>query len=205
MLLRLPSVYGAYKRRNPLLCPYCPVNVCDKQPFYFQEVAIREVIKRLMYGQKRYCLLWPRGLEKHLWLFKLYGSSLNQVGCKGYILKSPPEFLFLADRVVLRDQAYNTFSPFADGNVEPRCKIDGHNFTMNRDLYFGIYQTLWSPDGQGIRLFKKFPPDFFDLVIIDECHRSGFWHMAGNSRPLRLSHSLRNDGYAQTRREHRYL
>jgi len=82
--------------------------------------------------------------------------------------------LFLADRVVLRDQAYNAFAPFADGTSEPRYKIEGHPPNLTRDLYFGIYQTLWSPDDEGRRLFEKFPPDFFDLVIIDECHRSGF-------------------------------
>jgi type I restriction enzyme R subunit len=82
--------------------------------------------------------------------------------------------LFLADRLVLRDQAYNTFAPFADGTSEPRFKVEGHPPNLTRDLYFGIYQTLWSPDEAGRRLFEKFPQDFFDLVIIDECHRSGF-------------------------------
>jgi type I restriction enzyme R subunit len=86
----------------------------------------------------------------------------------------PTRVLFLADRVVLRDQAYNTFAPFADGTSEPRYKIEGHPPNLTRDLYFGIYQTLWSPDDEGRRLFEKFPADFFDLVIIDECHRSGF-------------------------------
>ena len=169
-----PSGYGAYKRDNPLLCPYCPANVCGKQPFYFQEVAIREVIKRLMFGQKRVLLTMATGTGKTFVAFQIVWKLIKS----GWLQRLHPEksarILFLADRVVLRDQAYNTFSPFADGNVEPRCKIDGHNFTMNRDLYFGIYQTLWSPDDQGIRLFKKFSPDFFDLVIIDECHRSGF-------------------------------
>jgi type I restriction enzyme, R subunit len=82
--------------------------------------------------------------------------------------------LFLADRVVLRNQAYNTFSPFADGTSEPRHLIEGHPANFNRDLYFGIYQTLWSPNEQGLRLYECFPRTFFDLVIIDECHRSGF-------------------------------
>jgi type I restriction enzyme R subunit len=53
--------------------------------------------------------------------------------------------------------------------------LDGkRKLSLNRDLYFGIYQTLWSEDEQGKRLFEQFPRDFFDLVIIDEAHRSGF-------------------------------
>jgi type I site-specific restriction endonuclease len=66
------------------------------------------------------------------------------------------------------------FSPFADGTSDLRLVIQGHPPNLNRDLYFGIYQTLWSEDEQGRRLFQRFPRDFFDLVIIDECRRSGF-------------------------------
>lgn len=60
------------------------------------------------------------------------------------------------------------------GHSDPRYLIQGHPANLYRDLYFAIYQTLWSPDEQGTRLFERFPPQFFDLVIIDECHRSGF-------------------------------
>jgi type I restriction enzyme R subunit len=90
----------------------------------------------------------------------------------------PTRVLFLADRVVLRDQAYNMFAPFADGTSEPRFKIEGHPPNLTPDLYFGIYQTPWRPDEAGRRLFQKFPRDFFDFVIFHECHRSGL----GNSQ-----------------------
>ena len=169
-----PSSYGTYKRSNPLLCPYCPDNICGKRPFYFQEVAIREVIKRLMYGQKRVLLTMATGTGKTFVAFQIVWKLIKSGWLQRLHPEKPARVLFLADRVVLRDQAYNTFSPFSDGSKEPRYKIEGHSFSTNRDLYFGIYQTLWSPDDQGVRLFKKFPPDFFDLVIIDECHRSGF-------------------------------
>ncbi len=46
--------------------------------------------------------------------------------------------------------------------------------SLHREIYFAIYQTLWNEDGRGKRLFEKFPADFFDLIIIDEAHRSGF-------------------------------
>ncbi|WNC30174.1 EcoAI/FtnUII family type I restriction enzme subunit R [Thermosynechococcus sp. PKX82] len=169
-----PEEYGVVKRNNPLLHPYCPENLCGKIPFYFQEVAIREVIKRLMRGQKRVLLTMATGTGKTFVAFQIVWKLVQSGWLQRRHSDRPGRVLFLADRVVLRDQAYNTFAPFADGTSEPRFKIEGHPANLMRDLYFGIYQTLWSPDEAGKRLFEKFPRDFFDLVIIDECHRSGF-------------------------------
>lgn len=161
-------------RFNPLLYPHCPESLCGKRPFYFQEVAIREVIKRLMRGQRRVLLTMATGTGKTFVAFQIVWKLVKSGWLQRLHPSRPGRVLFLADRVVLRDQAYNTFAPFADGTSEPRHKIEGHPPNLSRDLYFGIYQTLWSPDRHGRRLFECFPPDFFDLVIIDECHRSGF-------------------------------
>lgn len=169
-----PEEYGVDKRSNPLLHPYCPESLCGKTPFYFQEVAIREVIKRLVRGQRRVLLTMATGTGKTFVAFQVVWKLVKSGWLQRQHPDRPDRVLFLADRVVLRDQAYNTFAPFADGTSEPRFKIEGHPPNLNRDLYFGIYQTLWSPDEAGKRLFEKFPGDFFDLVIIDECHRSGF-------------------------------
>lgn len=169
-----PEEYGVGKRSNPLLHPYCPESLCGKTPFYFQEVAIREVIKRLVRGQKRVLLTMATGTGKTFVAFQIVWKLVKSGWLQHRHPDRPGRVLFLADRVVLRDQAYNTFAPFADGTSEPRFKIEGHPANLTRDLYFGIYQTLWSPDEAGKRLFEKFPRDFFDLVIIDECHRSGF-------------------------------
>ena len=165
---------GAEKRSNPLLHPYCPENMCGKSPFYFQEVAIREVVRRLMLGRRRVLLTMATGTGKTFVAFQIVWKLVKSGWLQRLQPERPGRVLFLADRVVLRDQAYNTFAPFADGTSDPRFKIEGHPPNLTRDLYFGIYQTLWSPDEEGRRLFEKFPPDFFDLVIIDECHRSGF-------------------------------
>lgn len=169
-----PEEYGVGKRSSPLLHPYCPESLCGKTPFYFQEVAIREVIKRLMRGQNRVLLTMATGTGKTFIAFQILWKLVKSGWLRRRHPDRPGRVLFLADRVVLRDQAYNTFAPFADGTSEPRFKIEGHPANLTRDLYFGIYQTLWSPDEAGKRLFEKFPRDFFDLVIIDECHRSGF-------------------------------
>jgi type I restriction enzyme R subunit len=169
-----PTAYGAAKRESPLLHPYCPEAACGKKPFYFQEVAIREVVKRLMLGRKRVLLPMATGTGKTFVAFQVVWKLVKSGWLQRCHPERPGRVLFLADRVVLRDQAYNTFAPFADGTSEPRFKIEGHPPNPTRDRYFGIYQALCSPDDTGRRLFEKFPADFFDLVIIDECHRSGF-------------------------------
>lgn len=169
-----PAEYGANRYNNPLLHPYCPSHLCGREPFYYQEAAIREVILRTMRGQKRILLTMATGTGKTFVAFQVVWKLLKSGWLERRHPDRPGRVLFLADRVVLRDQAYNTFGSFADGANEPRYKIEGHPPQLIRDLYFGIYQTLWSPDAKGRRLFEKFPRDFFDLVIIDECHRSDF-------------------------------
>lgn len=171
-----PVVYGATSERqsNPLLYPYCPEELCGKRPYYFQERAIREIILRIMRGQKRILLTMATGTGKTFVAFQVVWKLVKSGWFQRRHPERPARVLFLADRIVLRDQAYNTFSPFATGTSDPRCLIEGHPPNLNRDLYFGIYQTLWSPDESGTRLFEKFPRDFFDLIIIDECHRSGW-------------------------------
>jgi len=167
-----PTVYGTSGRgSNPLLYPYCLNSPGNKRPFYFQETAVREVILRLMRGQKRVLLAMATGTGKTFIAFQIVWKLVKSGWLQSRHPGRPPRVLFLADRVVLRDQAYNAFSPLADGMNEPRCLIEGYPPNLNRDLYFGIYQSLWSPDEQGRRLFEKFPAGFFDLIIIDECHR----------------------------------
>lgn len=169
-----PPPYGLERRSNPLLHPYCPESLCGKVPYYFQEAAILEVIRRLMQDKKRVLLTMATGTGKTFVAFQIVWKLVKSGWLQRLHPERPARILFLADRVVLRDQAYNTFAPFADGTSEPRFKIEGHPPILTRDLYFGIYQTLWSPHESEVRLFEKFPADFFDLVIIDECHRSGF-------------------------------
>ncbi len=159
-------------KNNPLLYPY---NTQEKRPRYFQERAIREVILRIMRGQKRILLTMATGTGKTFVAFQIVWKLIKSGWLKNRRSDSrPARVLFLADREVLRNQAYNTFSPFATGSNDPRYLIEGHPPNLNRDIYFGIYQTLWSIDDEGKRLYEKFPRDFFDLIIIDECHRSGW-------------------------------
>ncbi|MEP0805676.1 MAG: DEAD/DEAH box helicase family protein [Chloroflexota bacterium] len=169
------AALAAARRRNPLLHPYAPPELTrGSVPRYFQEAAIRETIVRVMRGQKRILLTMATGTGKTFTAMQIVWKLIKS-GWLSAQKGRPGRVLFLADRVVLRDQAYNTFSPFVSGHGDPRFNLDGRQrLSANHDLYFGIYQTLWGTDEKGVRLFEKFPPDFFDVVIIDEAHRSGF-------------------------------
>lgn len=163
------------KRRNPLLYPYASQDATrGKEPRYFQEAAIKEVILRVMRGQKHILLTMATGTGKTFTAFQIVWKLIKSGWLRHKKEGGIGRVLFLADRTVLRDQAYNAFSAFATTASDPRFLVDGkQTLTLNRDLYFAIYQSLWAEE-KGKRVFEQFPKDFFDLIIIDEAHRSGF-------------------------------
>lgn len=167
---------AAARRRSPLLHPYAsPELTRGKEPRYFQEVAIRETVLRMMRGQQRILLTMATGTGKTFVAFQIVWKLIKSGWLHRRDEDQPARILFLADRVVLRDQAYNAFSAFSSSQSDPRFLIGGKKkLSLNRDLYFAIYQSLWDKDKKGKRLFEQFPKDFFDLIIIDEAHRSGF-------------------------------
>jgi type I restriction enzyme, R subunit len=120
---------------DPLLHPFCPPSRSGKEIRYFQEVAVRRVVERVVRGQKRILLAMATGTGKTFTAFQI-AWKLKRSGW----LRKP--VLFIADRNVLRDQAYNAFAPFVDGQSDPRAVIEGGNFNANRDIYFALYQAL---------------------------------------------------------------
>lgn len=148
---------------NPLEVPL--VFEKGKEPRYYQEVAVKRVIEDVLKGKNRVLLAMATGTGKtHVafWIvWKLYKAGLVR------------RVLLVSDRIFLRNQAYNWFGPFGDA----RAVIAEGEVPKNRDIYFSTYQSLYS-EAEGKRIFQLYDADFFDLVIIDECHRSGFgtWH-----------------------------
>lgn len=130
----------------------------SKRPRAYQETAIKNVIENISKGRKTTLLTMATGTGKTFTAFQVVWKLVKS--------KQLHRVLFLCDRVILRDDAYSRdFEPFG----EARCKIEGGEFNKNRDIYFATYQTLFTNDQ-----YKQIPSDFFDLIIIDECHRSRY-------------------------------
>lgn len=142
---------------NPLLFPYHTEG--GKRPRYYQERAIQAALAAILQGQKRLLLTLATGTGKTFIAF--------QIAWKLYHTKRVKRVLFLADRIILRDQAYGAFEPFG----EARHILEAGDDLKSRSIYFSIYQSLYAGNPP---TYKRFPPDFFDLVVVDEAHRSGY-------------------------------
>lgn len=147
-----------------LLTPYRPDT--RKPPRYYQRIAIDRVIEGVLNGKERLLLTMATGTGKTTVAFqicwRLWNAQWNRTG-----EHRKPRILFLADRNILVDDPKDKdFAPFGDA----RIKIESGGVVKSREMYFAIYQAL-AEDKTREGLFKQYPPDFFDLVIIDECHR----------------------------------
>lgn len=132
--------------------------VGGKQPRYYQEIAINRTVQAVIRGQSRLLLTMATGTGKTFVAF--------QIAWKLWKTRRKTRILFLADRNVLVDQAKDrTFTPMG----EAATKLQGRP-TKSREVYFAIYQAIADREGKP-GLFRKYPPDFFDLIIVDECHR----------------------------------
>ena len=145
------------------------------QPRFYQELAVNAVLDALAHDQNRILLTMATGTGKTGVAFqiawKLFHSRWNIAGDKG----RRPRILFLADRNILANQAYLAFGAFAPDalvRIKPgEIKKKGH-VPKNGNVFFTIFQTFMSGE-DGAPNFGEYPKDFFDFIIIDECHRGG--------------------------------
>ena len=133
---------------------------------YYQEIAINRAVEGMLKGNRRQLLTMATGTGKTAVSFqicwKLWNARWNRTG-----EHRRPKILYLADRSILVDQPKDgIFAPFGDA----RCKIEGGEVVKSREMYFALYQAL-ARDERRPGLYREFGPDFFDLVIVDECHR----------------------------------
>ena len=140
-----------------------------KDSRYYAEIAINRVISALARGKKKILLTLATGTGKtHISfqiVWKLFEAKWSQSG----LGKRMPRVLFLADRNVLADQARGSFGQFPD-NMLQKIKPGTDKAPTNGSIFFGIFQALMTGDP---KLYEQYPKDFFDLVIVDECHRGG--------------------------------
>ncbi len=133
---------------------------------YYQEIAVNRAVQAVLQGRKRALLTLCTGAGKTIVAFqicwKLWQARWNAKGNS-----RRPKILFLADRNFLIDEPMaKDFQPFGDA----RHRIAHGDAVKSRDMYFATYQTL-AEDENRPGLYRKYDPNFFDLIIVDECHR----------------------------------
>ncbi|MEM3385399.1 MAG: DEAD/DEAH box helicase family protein [Nitrososphaeria archaeon] len=155
---------GVAMEENPLLYPYYPFP--DRPLRYYQEAAIRNAIEAILKGRKKLLLTMATGSGKTFVAF--------QIAWKLYKTRRLRRILYLVDRIFLRRQAHDMFYPFGAAREE---LVGTESIPKHKDIFFSTYQTLYS-EKDGKKVYELFDPNFFDMIIIDECHRSGWrrWH-----------------------------
>ncbi len=146
---------------------------------YYQEIAVKNTLEAIAQNKDRILLTLATGTGKTAIAFqiawKLFQTrwNLNRDG------KRRPRILFLADRNILADQAFNSFSAFPDDamvRIKPKELKKTGKVPTNGSIFFTIFQSFMSgrdKEGNPEPCFGEYPTDYFDFIIIDECHRGG--------------------------------
>lgn len=130
-----------------------------KEPRYYQRVAINRAIEAIAKEQQRILLVMATGTGKTYTAF--------QIIWRLWKAKAKKRILFLADRNILVDQTMQQdFAPFG----EVMHKITNREVKKNYEIYLSLYQAVTGKE-EWKQIYRQFPPDFFDLVVVDECHR----------------------------------
>ena len=149
---------------------------------FYQEIAVSRVLDRISAGEDRILLTLATGTGKTSIAFQIAWKLFQTRWNSSVEPTRRPRILFLADRNNLATQAYNdftSFTAFADDalvRVKPESIRRKGKVPKNASVFFTIFQTFMSGpvvDGKPSPYFGEYPPDFFDLIIIDECHRGG--------------------------------
>ena len=130
------------------------------EPRYYQRIAIDRTVEAVAKGQNRILLVMATGTGKTFTSFQIIYRLIAS--------KAKKKVLYLADRNVLIDQTMSQdFSPFRD----KMTKIQNRNMDSSYEIYMALYQQLVSSDESKPNPYTEFQPTFFDLIIVDECHR----------------------------------
>ena len=137
-----------------------------KEIRYYQQIAINRAVKTILEGKNRALLTLATGTGKTTVAFQIIHKLWsNRWNTKGEHRR--PKVLFLADRSVLvTDPHAKDFALFGDA----RCLVPDEGLPSSREIYFSTYQSL-AEDNSKVGAFRSLPRDFFDLIVIDECHR----------------------------------
>jgi type I restriction enzyme R subunit len=149
---------------------------------YYQEVAVERVLERISEGGERILLTLATGTGKTSIAFQVAWKLFEARWNLSRTASRRPRILFLADRNTLANQAFNDFNSFAAFEDKALVRVDPDEIRKkgrvpkNASVFFTIFQTFMTGrDAQGnpAPYFGEYPPDFFDFIVIDECHRGG--------------------------------
>lgn len=156
---RYKAYRGIEDQEEALVVQPYHVDSSGKEPRYYQVEAINRTIEAVAKGKRRVLLVMATGTGKTYTVFQIIWRLWKAGHTK--------RILFLADRNILVDQTMvNDFKPF--GQV--MTKISKRTIDPSYEIYLGLYQAITGPDEED-KIFKNVSPDFFDLIVIDECHR----------------------------------
>ncbi|EAI4447534.1 EcoAI/FtnUII family type I restriction enzme subunit R [Campylobacter lari] len=176
-------IYGNLKEWQYKLLSQRELYIPQKELRYYQKIAVDKVIEALINGKNRILLTLATGTGKTTIAFALCYRLLEARWNKTNQDKKP-KILFLCDRVSLRDQALGEFNPIEGDCVAvsaQELRKNNGRVPTSANVFFGIYQSLASNskeqedanEEQESKFYLQYPKDFFDLIIIDECHRGG--------------------------------
>ncbi|SEW32914.1 type I restriction enzyme, R subunit [Cognatiyoonia koreensis] len=148
------------------------------QPRYYQAGAVNAVLEAMADGEKRILLTLATGTGKTSIAFQIAWKLFQSRWSLSGEPTRRPRILFLADRNILADQAYNSFSAFepdALSRINPKEISKKGKMPRNASVFFTIFQTFMTENKNGEEEFnfREYEEDFFDFIIIDECHRGG--------------------------------
>jgi len=150
---------GLNDRQNALIQQDYYSDGSDKTPRYYQLLAINKTIEAIVQGQDRILLVMATGTGKTYTAFQIIWRLWKS--------RAKKRILFLADRNILVDQTMtNDFKPFGSAMT----KIQKRQANKSYEIYLSLYQAVTGNEEEK-NIYKQFSPNFFDLIIIDECHR----------------------------------
>ncbi len=152
----------------------------NMKPRYYQQIAVDKTLEAIAKGKDKVLLTLATGTGKTYIAFqivyRLFEAKWSKAGAE-----RRPKVLFLADRNVLADQAFNTFNPLEKDIVRVNGKEirkRGGKVPTNANVFFAIYQSIaerksdeFDEENDVNAYYKQYPAEFFDLIVIDECHR----------------------------------
>lgn len=147
----------------------------EKEPRYYQEVAINNALDAIADNKQRVLLTLATGTGKTVIAFHIVWKLFQARWNKQRDGKRLPRILFLADRNILANQAFNSFGAFPENalvRIKPGDVKKKGSVPTSGSIFFTIFQSFMSGP-EDTPYFGEYPKDFFDLIIVDECHRGG--------------------------------